>query len=91
MTRGILNPHSYYYRRVFADAVRAVEAARTHSAIDLQRIAVSGESQGGGIALAVSGLDFSVQAVLSDVPFLCHYQHTTQITDSFPYSVCAAV
>ena len=27
MTRGILNPQTYYYRRVFTDAVRAVEAA----------------------------------------------------------------
>src|SRR5438552_461144 len=25
MTRGILNPQTYYYRRVFTDAVRAVE------------------------------------------------------------------
>lgn len=85
MTRGILNPQTYYYRRLFSDAVRAVEAARVHSAIDPQRIAVIGGSQGGGIALAVSGLDPSVQAVLPDVPFLCHYQRATQITDSFPY------
>ncbi|HLZ57278.1 MAG TPA: acetylxylan esterase [Ktedonosporobacter sp.] len=85
MTRGILNPHTYYYRRVFSDAVRAIEAARAHSAIDPERIAVSGGSQGGGIALAVSGLDSSVKAALPDVPFLCHYQRATQITDGFPY------
>ena len=28
MTQGILDPLTYYYRRVFTDAVRAVEAAR---------------------------------------------------------------
>ena len=27
MTRGVLDPKTYYYRRVFTDAVRAVEAA----------------------------------------------------------------
>ncbi|MBO0782068.1 MAG: acetylxylan esterase [Ktedonobacteraceae bacterium] len=85
MTRGILDPRTYYYRRVFSDAVRAVEAARAHAAIDPERIAVSGGSQGGGITLAVSGLDASVQAALPDVPFLCHYQRATQITDNFPY------
>ncbi|HTK10432.1 MAG TPA: acetylxylan esterase [Ktedonobacteraceae bacterium] len=89
MTRGILNPHTYYYRRVFSDAVRAVEAARAHDAIDPQRIAVSGGSQGGGIALAVSGLDPSVQAAMPDVPFLCHYQRATQITNSAPYQEIA--
>jgi len=85
MTRGILSPHTYYYRRVFSDGVRAVEAARTHPATDPERIAVSGGSQGGGIALAVSGLDSTIQAVLPDVPFLCHYRRATQITDGFPY------
>jgi cephalosporin-C deacetylase len=85
MTRGILSPHTYYYRRVFSDGVRAVEAARTHPAIDPERIVVSGGSQGGGIALAVSGLDSTIQAVLPDVPFLCHYRRATQITDGFPY------
>jgi len=47
MTRGILDPQTYYYRRVFIDAVRALEAARTHPAIDPQRVAVLGGSQGG--------------------------------------------
>lgn len=85
MTRGILQPQTYYYRRVFADAVRAIDTARAHSAIDPQRIAVSGGSQGGGIALAVSGLEPGVQVTMPDVPFLCHYQRATQITDGFPY------
>ncbi|HEY0757279.1 MAG TPA: acetylxylan esterase [Ktedonobacteraceae bacterium] len=85
MTRGILEARTYYYRRVFTDAVRAVEAASAHLSIDPQRIAVSGGSQGGGIALAVSGLDPSVSVVMPDVPFLCHYQRATQITDSHPY------
>ena len=34
MTRGILDPQSYYYRRVFTDAVRAVEAARGTRLVD---------------------------------------------------------
>jgi cephalosporin-C deacetylase len=85
MTRGILRPQTYYYRRVFADAVRAVEAARAHPAVDEARIALTGGSQGGGIALAVSGLLPEVQAVMPDVPFLCHYRRATEITDLLPY------
>jgi cephalosporin-C deacetylase len=85
MTRGILDPCSYYYRRVFTDAVRAVETARSHPAIDPNRIAVTGGSQGGGIALAVAGLDPFVQMCMPNVPFLCHYRHATHITDAYPY------
>ncbi len=85
MTRGILAPRSYYYRRVFTDAVRAVEAARAHPAVDATRVAVSGASQGGGITLAVSGLLPDVQAALPDVPFLCHYHRAATLVDTFPY------
>ncbi|GAB4562843.1 MAG: acetylxylan esterase [Anaerolineae bacterium] len=86
MTRGILNPKTYYYRRVFTDAVRAVEAARSHSAVDPERIAVTGGSQGGGITIAVSGLVPDVQVAMPDVPFLCHYRRATEISDAAPYS-----
>ncbi|MCX7784362.1 MAG: acetylxylan esterase [Meiothermus sp.] len=85
MTRGILHPDTYYYRRVFTDAVRAVEAARGHRAIHPDRIAVTGGSQGGGIALAVAGLT-EVQAVMSDVPFLCHFRRATELVDTAPYN-----
>jgi cephalosporin-C deacetylase len=86
MTRGVLNPKSYYYRRVFTDAVRAVETARIHPAVDPKHIAVTGGSQGGGITLAVAGLVPDLAAVMPDVPFLCHYRRATEIVDSFPYN-----
>ncbi len=85
MTRGILDPHTYYYRRVFTDAVRAVEAARANPLVDPARVAVTGGSQGGGITLAVAGLLGDLSAALPDVPFLCHYRRATEIVDSYPY------
>lgn len=85
MTRGILHPDTYYYRRVFTDAVRAVEAARTHPAVEARRVAVTGGSQGGGIALAVAGLIPDLAAALPDVPFLCHFRRATEIVDTYPY------
>lgn len=84
MTRGIQSRDTYYYRRVFTDAVRAVETARSHPEVDGTRIAVAGGSQGGGISLAVAGLT-DVQLCLPDVPFLCHYDRACRIVDSFPY------
>jgi cephalosporin-C deacetylase len=86
MTRGVLQPETYFYRRVFTDAVRAVEAARAHPAVDASRVVVTGGSQGGGITLAVSGLDQRIVAAMPDVPFLCHYRRATEITDTPPYN-----
>lgn len=85
MTRGITNPAHYYYRRVFTDAVRAVDTAREHPAVDADRVAITGGSQGGGITIAVAGLRSDVVAAMPDVPFLCHYRRATEITDNDPY------
>jgi len=89
MTRGILDPRTYYYRRVFTDGVRAVEAAQAHPAVDGGRIAITGGSQGGGITVAVSGLSPAVKISMPDVPFLCHYRRATEMTDAAPYSEIA--
>jgi cephalosporin-C deacetylase len=86
MTRGVLAPETYYYRRLFSDAVRAIDTARAHPAVDPARVALTGGSQGGGITLAAGGLDTSVRVVMPDVPFLCHYRRATDITDEAPYN-----
>ncbi|NLE75475.1 MAG: acetylxylan esterase, partial [Chloroflexi bacterium] len=90
MTRGVWQPQTCYFRRLFTDAVRAVEVAQAHPAVDRARIAVAGRSQGGGMALAAAALAPGVAAALPDVPFLCHFRRATEITDSTPYREVAA-
>lgn len=85
MTRGVLDKAGYYYRRVFTDAVRAVDAMLTLDMIDPDRIAICGGSQGGGIALAVAGIDPRVSAVMPDVPFLCDFPRALQMAAQNPY------
>ncbi|MCX4459170.1 acetylxylan esterase [Streptomyces sp. NBC_01340] len=85
MTRGIDAPENYYYRRVFTDGVRAVEAARSHPLVDAERVAAVGGSQGGGITIAVGGLVPDLAAIAPDVPFLCDFPRATTLTDRHPY------
>lgn len=98
MTRGILSPWSYYYRRVFADGVMACLCAATRKEVDPGCITTAGGSQGGGISLAVSGIlsilagspawqgrKLVPAATMADVPFLCHFKRACAITDSHPY------
>lgn len=70
---------------MFTDGCRAVEAAQSHDAIDAERIAATGGSQGGGITIAVAGLMPAVQVAMPDVPFLCHFRRAATLTDSSPY------
>ncbi|MDR2973209.1 MAG: acetylxylan esterase, partial [Propionibacteriaceae bacterium] len=85
MTRGILDPATYYYRRVITDCVLAVDAMASLDLVDDKRIGVTGGSQGGGLSLAVAGLDPRVAACAPRVPFLCDYRRATEVTDSYPY------
>lgn len=85
MTKGILDRADYYYRRLFTDAVRAIDALAGQDFVDPDRIAVCGGSQGGGITLAVAGIDSRIAAAMPDVPFLCDYPRAVQKALRDPY------
>jgi cephalosporin-C deacetylase len=85
LTDGIERPDTFYYRRVMADAVRAVEAIRTHPRVDGGRVAVAGVSQGGGLSLAAAALVPDLAAVMADVPFMSDYPRAIRISDTDPY------
>lgn len=87
MTRGIRSPETYYYRRVYTDAARLVEHTATFPFVDPSRIAVTGASQGGGIAVAAASLAAPlVRAVLPDVPFLGDFPRSITKTGEQPFS-----
>jgi cephalosporin-C deacetylase len=85
MTRGILDPATYYYRRLFVDAVRAVEAIRSHPEVDPGRVALTGGSQGGALSIAAAALLPDVAAALPDVPFLSDFPRAITVAESDPY------
>jgi len=89
MTRGIDDPETYYYRRVFTDAVRAIDALRSIDGVDPGRVGVVGGSQGGGIALAAVGLSDGLAAAIVDVPFLCDFRRAVGLTGAEPYEEIA--
>jgi cephalosporin-C deacetylase len=86
MTRGIDAPEQYYYRRVFTDAALFIDAMRGLDQVDDARVAVTGGSQGGGIAIAAAGLSDGLVGVMPDVPFLCHFERAVGLTDRDPYN-----
>ncbi|UOE43458.1 acetylxylan esterase [Agromyces larvae] len=85
LTRGIDAPSTYYYRRVFTDAVRAVDAVRTFREVDPARVAVTGNSQGGLIAIAAAALGDGLVAALPTAPILCDVPRVLGLTDTDPH------
>ncbi len=89
MASGIASPAEHYYRRVYTDAVRLVDAVRTLPGVDPDRIALTGGSQGGGIAIAAAALVEAhtgpLVAVMPDVAFLADWEHGTSIAVGGPY------
>ncbi len=85
MTRGIRDPKQYYFRYVYADAIRALELLANREEVDNTRLAVTGGSQGGGITIAVAALSDRPILALPDVPFLCDFRRAIDIAPFGPY------
>ncbi|MFN8222955.1 MAG: acetylxylan esterase [Gaiellales bacterium] len=91
MTRGLADPRTYYYRRLYVDAVRAVETAASLPGVDAGRLAVAGISQGGGLALAAAALAPDRVALChADVPFLCDIERAIDLAPDAPYTELVA-
>jgi cephalosporin-C deacetylase len=86
LTRGLGSPETYYYRRLYVDAVRAVESAAKLPDVDPRRIAVAGASQGGALALAAAALAPELVSLChADVPFLSDIERALDIAIDYPY------
>jgi len=86
MTRGIISPEDYYYTRLFTDAALAAETAAALQSGAVP-VAVSGVSQGGGLALATAALLGDAVAVChADVPFLCDIQRAITLAPKAPFT-----
>lgn len=90
LTRGILDPRTMYYTRLFVDAARAVQAARSHPVVGTMPLVTTGGSQGGALTLAAAHLAAlagnPVAAAMPDVPFLSNFERATSVTAAAPYS-----
>jgi cephalosporin-C deacetylase len=85
MTKGIRDPKQYYFRYVYADAVRALELLARRDEVDDRRLAVTGVSQGGALTLAVAALSDRPILAMPDIPFLCDFRRSIQIAQTGPY------
>ena len=68
--RPVSDKESYYFRLMYLRLVRALDYVCSMPEWDGKRVLLTGESQGGGQALVLAGLDSRVDAVVAIVPAL---------------------
>lgn len=68
-----------YYRHVFADTARLARLVMEMPEVDPSRVAASGGSQGGALALACAALEPKVARVAPVHPFLCDYRRVWEM------------
>ena len=88
ITRGLRDPLVHYYRYVYSDAVRALDALAGLDGVDDHHLAVTGGSQGGGLALAAAALSGRASFVWADIPFLCDFPRAVSLGEA-PYTEIA--
>lgn len=71
--KGIEDKETYYFRGMYLRVLRAIQFMTQQPEWDGKRIIVIGESQGGGQAASVAGLDPRVSAVVLNVPAMMDF------------------
>ncbi len=70
-TFGILDRDISYLYHMYTDALLAIKLARGTKGADCTKVGVTGCSQGGGMALAMAGLDTKVAVCAASIPSNC--------------------
>lgn len=69
----IQDPEKYYYRSVILGLWRTLDIACAEPNANLNKLMVSGGSQGGGLTLAIAGLDQRIKYIEVQCPVLCDH------------------
>jgi cephalosporin-C deacetylase len=85
MTLGIEDPSQYYFKHAYMDCVRALDFVEQREELDSSRIVVYGGSQGGGLTLAVAGIDSRPKLAMPIFPYLCDFKRSVEHHSGGPY------
>ncbi len=84
LTEAIDQPKLYIMRRVFGDALRAVDALLGQNEITLGPVALTGSGLGGALALAAAARRPIVEAVAADTPLALGHPSATEGNPPYP-------
>lgn len=84
LTEGIHRPETYMMRRVFADALRAVDVILGQAEGAVSALYLTGAGLGGSLALAAAARRSMVKAVAADTPITLGHPMALETAASYP-------
>lgn len=84
LTQGIDRRDTFMMLRVFADALRAVQALQGQSQAEVGAVAAAGAGLGGALALAVAARCPQVKAVAADTPLALGHPEVLEAASAYP-------
>jgi cephalosporin-C deacetylase len=78
--RGLENKDNYFYKNIYLDCFVGLNYLASREDVDLDRIAVWGGSQGGGLSLLTAAYDKRVSLCIADIPFLTDWERYFEIS-----------
>ncbi|MGB1275502.1 MAG: acetylxylan esterase, partial [Nannocystaceae bacterium] len=73
------SPEKLLYRQIFLDTAQLAKIVMAFEDVDAERVAATGMSQGGGLALACAALEPRIRLTAPVAPFLCDYLRVWEI------------
>ncbi len=85
---NVLEPEKYFYRQAYMDCGRALEFLHSRPEVDKARVAVSGSSQGGGLAFASAALFPDMVAYcVAAVPYLGNFGEHIRLREVYEWEM----
>ena len=78
--RGLESQQDYFYKNIYLDCFAGLNYLASREDVDLDRIAVWGGSQGGGLSLLTAAFDNRISLCIADIPFLSDWERYFEIS-----------
>jgi cephalosporin-C deacetylase len=73
------DPDKLAYRQIFLDTAQLARVVMGFAEVDAERVSCTGQSQGGGLALACAALEPRIRRCAPVFPFLCDYRRVWEM------------
>ncbi len=78
--RGLESEENFFYKNIYLDCFVGLNYLASRDDVDLERIAVWGGSQGGGLSLLTAAYDKRISLCVADIPFLTDWERYFEIS-----------
>lgn len=81
--RGLESEEKFFYKNIYLDCFVGLNYLTSRGDVDINRIAIWGGSQGGGLSIFTAAFDKRITLCIADIPFLTDWERYFEISHWF--------